>query len=151
MALETTLQLLAEHMVFAALEREALRMLAFAAERKELSAGAVLFDQGEPTEAAYLVLEGEVAVRSQRPEQTEQRKVVGSGALLGESGLISPSTHPATAETVTAAVLLRIPRTAYRRILEEFPKSAQELRGRLAERLLATAADLSKVRASLEG
>lgn len=150
MALESTLQQLSEHIVFAVLEREALRMLAFAAERKEMAAGSVLFDQGETADAAFLVVDGEISVASQRASQAPRRQVVGTGALLGESALVSHSLHAGTARAETAAVLLRIPRTAYRRILEEYPRSAADLRQKLAERLLATAADLESVRSSLE-
>lgn len=150
MALDATLQLLAEHMVFAVLEREALRLVAFAAERKEVAAGSVLFDQGTATDAAYLVTEGEIELVSVRADQAEHRQIVGAGALLAESALLSQSLHAATATARTSAVLMRLPRAAYRRVLEEFPKSAIDLRRRLAERLLSTVAGLEQARINLE-
>lgn len=151
MALETTLQLLSEHMVFAVLEREPLRMLAFAAEQREYAPGAILFDQGAPAEAAYLLIEGRLVLTSERENHGEQRRIIEAGALLAESALVSQAKHAATAEAINAIVALRIPRAAYRRMLEEFPKSAVELRRRMAERLRALNADLETVRSSLEG
>jgi len=150
MALDIPLQLLSAHLVFAVLEREALRMLAFAAERKDLSAGNILFDQGEAADAAYLILEGQVSMTSVRAGQTKRRETAQAGALLGESALITPTQHAATVRAETATTLLRLPRSAYRRILEEFPRSAVDLRQKLAERLLATVGDLDTVRQSLE-
>ena len=150
MALDNTLQFLSEPMVFAVLEREAMRMLAFAAERREVTIGQILFDQGEPADAAYLLVEGHLHITSERNGERVLDQTIEAGTLLGESALINASHHASLARAATNATVLRIPRTSYRKVLEEFPKSAGELHRRLSERLMALTGDLDTMRGRID-
>ena len=59
----------------------------------------------------------------------------GAGALLGELALITETRRPATAVTTEDCDLIRIPRTLFRRMLEEYPDIAMALHNKIAQQL----------------
>ena len=65
MALDEDMALLARQPLLSLMERDALRLLAFAAESRILRAGDVLFRAGEPSDGAVLVVSGAVALTVQ--------------------------------------------------------------------------------------
>ena len=77
MALEDDLRNLSRVPFFAALEPDARRLVAFSAETRILRAGDVLFRRGEPSDCAYVLMQGRLCLmrrtmagwmlKSQRP------------------------------------------------------------------------------------
>ena len=59
----------------------------------------------------------------------------GAGALLGELALITETRRPATDVTTEDCDLIRIPRTLFRRMLEEYPDIAMALHNKIAQQL----------------
>ena len=57
------------------------------------------------------------------------------GALIGESALYAPTTRRVSARAAEDAVVMRIPRETFRRVLTEFPAGAAEIRAVLAARM----------------
>lgn len=149
MSLEKTIAALAEHPVFAALDRDAIRILAFSSDRVELTAGARLFAQGAPADAGYVLVRGALELEATREGMSESLGMVPEGALIGELALLCQTTRPATAIARSPVEVLRIPRSVFRRLLEEYPRGAEELRKRLSERLLRLTSSLEKVREDL--
>lgn len=97
-------------------EAEALLVLE-AADETGLSPGAELFAEGDPADALYLVLDGELDVLKQG-EDGEPRALarVGPGGVLGELGLLdeaAPRSASARARG-RGARLLRLPADAFR-------------------------------------
>jgi CRP-like cAMP-binding protein len=150
MSLDRTIAALAEHPMFAALEPEALRILAFSSDRLELPRGARLFAQGAAADSGYVVLAGQIGLEVARDGATESLGAVGPGTLIGELALLCATNRPATAVAYSAVEAVKIPRSVFKRLLEEYPAAANELRRRLAERLLALTGSLDEVRAHLE-
>jgi CRP-like cAMP-binding protein len=150
MSLDRTIAVLAEHPVFAALEPEALRILAFSSDRIELPPGTRLFLQGEPADSGYVLLAGDLDLEIASGGRTERLGRVPAGALLGEMALLCQTDRPATAVARSAIEAIRIPRTVFRRLLEEYPAGAEALRQRLGERLLTLTGALDQVRTRLE-
>ncbi len=56
MGLDDDIAILAAAPVFGFLDRDALRLLSFAAERRELRAGDRLFGRGEPADGGFVVM-----------------------------------------------------------------------------------------------
>lgn len=135
--------------MFAALDRDALRILAFSSDRVELTPGARLFAQGAPADAGFVLVSGTLELESTRDGVTESIGEVPEGALLGELALLTQTSRPATAIARSQVEVLRIPRSVFRRLLEEYPRGAEELRRRLAERLLRLTGSLEQVRQNL--
>lgn len=127
--------------LLAAMEREALRLLAFGIERRTLRAREKLFEAGDAATGAYLIVTGEVLVRA--PDGREAS--FGPGALLGETALFTETVRVAGALTLTDATVLFLSRALMRRVLAEFPNSALRVRAVMARRLLGTLDGLSKV------
>ena len=89
MALDDDIALLARQPLLGLMERDALRLIAFAAESRILRAGDVLFRVGEPSDGAVLVISGAVALDSREDGQPAQ-EIVGPGALIGPYARLRP-------------------------------------------------------------
>lgn len=146
MALEDDIRALEQAPLLGEVGRDALRLLAFSAEPRRVRAGTPLFAKGDRADGAFVVVSGEVTLSTgdHVPDRT-----VGSGALIGEMALIIEGTRPAAAVAKSDLNLLVIPRSLFRRMLEEYPDIAARLHARLSERVLADARELERVRATL--
>src|SRR5271170_7638489 len=119
MSLESDVRRMSGTRPFNMLPREALQLLAFSCERRQLKAGQTLFAAGEPADGAYFLLEGEIALSA----DGEERRVA-PGALIGETALIVDVMRGAGARASVDSTLLRLSRDTFRRVLGEFPASA---------------------------
>jgi CRP-like cAMP-binding protein len=149
MSLESDIKILCGQAIFAELEPEALRLIAFAAEPLRLRPGDVVFRQGEPSDGGYIVISGGISLDSTERPATAG-KVLGSGVLLGELALVIPTRHSATAIARQNCVLLKIPRALFIRVLEESPASARRLKRALARELQQYVAELNKARKAVD-
>jgi CRP-like cAMP-binding protein len=144
MALEDDIATLARAPVFNLMDREALRLLAFAGEHRALKAGDVLFRKGERSDGGFVVTKGSVAVDG---EAGAEPFVAQTGALIGQAALFSRGgVRPATAVAREPSPVLRISPTLIRRVLQEFPAAADAIHGTLAVELSTLSAGLERVR-----
>jgi CRP-like cAMP-binding protein len=144
MALDDDIAILARAPLLAQLERDALRLLAFAAQTRILLAGDVLFRKGEPADGGYVVTAGSVALDA-RDDGSPAAYIAKPGVLIGEMALIVETERPATAIAREPSSVMKIGRDLMIRVLTEFPDSAVQLRADLAERLTGLNADLARV------
>lgn len=145
MALEQDMDFLGRIPTFHILGREALRIIAISAERVHLQTGELLFEEGEPADAGYVVQAGAVVLSSARDKQRSDSVVAIPGTLIGETALIVDTIRPATATAAQPSTLLRIPRGVFLRMLEGEPGSAQALRKVIASRLEVALGELDLV------
>lgn len=141
MALDDDITRLARAALFATLERDALRLIAFSAERQTFSPGDMLFREGEKADCGWFILSGEAAV-----ESGARRQICGPDALLGEMALLADVERAGDARATTPVEAMRIPRALITRVLKEFPDSAVGLHKAIAERLRGFAARLDTAR-----
>jgi CRP-like cAMP-binding protein len=127
---------------FSLLPREALQLLAFACERRQLKAGETLFAAGEPSDAAFFLLDGEIVLSA----NNEERRVA-PGALIGETALTAEVLRGAGARAAVDSTLLRVPRETFRRMLSEFPEAAGKMHRDASARTRRFLAELEKLRA----
>ena len=125
MTIEDDIAFLSQVPVLRRLGAPALRILAIGAEAYSVEAGQTLFAAGD----AELIAE--------------------PGALLGEGALLVQSQRPATAVAREDAVVLRISRTMFLRMLDSYPEAAQRLRELIAARADQWAREMDDVRAAL--
>jgi len=144
-SLEDNIRALERTPVLADIGREALRLLAFSIEQKRLGPREVLFGIGDEADCAYVVVSGRIGLAGQSGEV----RMVGPGTLIGEMALVVPTTRPCDALAADSAHLLVIPRTLFRRVLEEFPQIAQVLRQRLVAKMREEFEGLEQIRESL--
>ncbi len=134
MALEDDIDLLARQPLLGLLPREALRLVAFAAETRILRAGDILFRKGDPAEGGYLVVSGALALDA-RGDGAAGQTVLGPGSLAGELALFTALERPATAIAREPTIVSRIGRTVMARVLAEFPEGAAAIHAALGQRV----------------
>ncbi len=88
-------------------------------------AGAVIFDEGQPGDGMYLVMEGSVKIsKFGRGGKQETLDVIATGNFFGEMALIDGQPRSAQASAAVPAVLARIPPETFRQILHTVPPQA---------------------------
>src|SRR5258707_15669109 len=101
MSLESDVPRLSGTRPFNMLPREALQLLAFSCERRQLKAGQTLFAAGEPADGAYFLLHGEIVLSA----DGEERRVA-AGPLLGGTAVIVGGMRGARAPAAVDSTLL---------------------------------------------
>jgi CRP-like cAMP-binding protein len=117
--------------VFELFQREALQIVAFSSDTRQLRTGDVLFKRGQISDCGYLVLSGAVTLTNDDKGRTES-SIVSRGALIGSQALFAATERPATAVVQEDCRLLRISRSIVLRVLETFPETAEKLRAKMA-------------------
>jgi CRP-like cAMP-binding protein len=140
--------LLARVPMLGSMERDALRLLAFAAETRQLRAGDTLFRKGETSDCGYVVARGAIALVEDDAHTADA--VVGAGSLIGELALITETKRPATAIAREPTTVLRLSRPMFRRTLEEYPQLAQRLAADLRHRVTGLSDELARVKTALK-
>ncbi|MGO4408231.1 cyclic nucleotide-binding domain-containing protein [Bosea sp. RAF48] len=148
MALDDDMALLARQPLLSLMERDALRLLAFAAESRILRAGDVLFRAGEPSDGAVLVVSGAIAVTTRDDGQPAQ-EIVGPGAMIGELALFTSLPRQVTAIAREPTQVMRLPRSVMRRVLGESPDSAEAISSAISDRLRGFVGELAAVQEAL--
>jgi CRP-like cAMP-binding protein len=111
-----------------------------------LPAGNQLFGRGEPGDALYIVLEGEMEVRRVSKAGREVRlAALGPGAVIGEMAVLDGGPRSADVVALRRTKLLRISRALALRALEEEPKAALALVAEMSARLRAADAEIEDV------
>ena len=134
MSLETDIDRLARVPILSAMNHEALRLLAFAAESCSFDADDVIFTEDEAAECGFLITSGTVTI-SAATARTDGPRTLGPGALLGEQAMLAATRRPVTARAETAVSAVKISRTLLARVLQEYPANAVAIRRRWARRL----------------
>ncbi|MEJ7597809.1 MAG: cyclic nucleotide-binding domain-containing protein [Kofleriaceae bacterium] len=103
--------------LFAGLPSEALEALVANLELVPLEVGQVLFYEGDPGDALYVIVEGELAVLSEGPPRVEMAARLGPGSFIGEVALMTDQPRSATVAATQPCELLRIDRPMLSRVL----------------------------------
>ena len=99
MTLEDNIHRLSRTPPFDLLPRDALQLIAFAAEKRNLAADERLFEEGEPADSGFVVFSGAILL-SAGGEGRERRRVAGPGALIGEKAMIAEVVRPSSARAM---------------------------------------------------
>ncbi|MGA2044544.1 MAG: cyclic nucleotide-binding domain-containing protein [Roseiarcus sp.] len=145
MALADDIDRLSQTRPFSLLPREALQLIAFAAEKRTLAANELLFEEGEAGDCGYFILSGSI-VMAARANAGERTRVAREGALIGENAMIAETQRPASARAREKSIVLRISQPVFRRVLGEFPKHAARIRSDLQARTRKLARELEELR-----
>jgi CRP-like cAMP-binding protein len=107
---------LASTPLFAGLSQEALGSLVQQLTLVHLGKNEVLFREGDPGDALYVICEGEVSVSAEGPPRVEMARM-GAGAFIGEVALMTDQPRSATVTATLDAELLRIDRKTLSMVL----------------------------------
>ena len=135
--------------LFAALDKEAVRILAIGAETRTYQSGAVLFYAGDLADGGYIVLDGTLSLASGSYAEDSER-IVGPGTLVGELAMLTDMVWQFTAVARQPVSVVRITRNLFRKMLEGYPAAAVTLRDVVAKRLDSWQGELNSVKTMLE-
>lgn len=102
--------------LFAGLSQEALESLVERLTLVHLSSDEVLFHEGDPGDALYVIVEGVLAVQAEGPPRVEMARL-GPGSFIGEVALMTDQPRSATVMATADAELLRIDRATLSHVL----------------------------------
>ena len=148
MGLDDDIAILAGAPLFGFLDRDALRLLTFAAERRDLADGDLLFARGDPADGGFVVMSGTIRLEPRYARAEPVR--AGRSALIGQLALFVRGTRPTVARAESTTAVMRITPTLMRRVLEEFPEAAQAVHATLADDLADLVSGLDRVRGRLD-
>ncbi len=124
-ALAQELQALRELPLFSTLGQDCFERLMAGTRIENLKAGEVLFRQGDPAAAIFVVVEGWVKlVRLTEPGEEVVIRLFTRGHNFAETLAFHPRPHSASAETATSCVIARIPSSFAARVAHECPELA---------------------------
>ena len=149
MSLDDDIAILEQVPLFEGFARDQLRLLAFGAENRRLSAGAVLYRQGAYAEGGFVIRDGIIELHSGNGTGPVV-ETVGRGGLVGQMAMISATDHVTTAVSPQGGAVLKIARPLFRRMLEEYPDLAERLHERIRRELAVFVARLDRVRRDLD-
>jgi phosphoserine phosphatase RsbU/P len=114
-----------------------LAFLIEAAELETFDPDAILMVQGEPSDYAMLILEGEVTVSAESARGAVPISTLKAPSLVGELGSLAKLPRSATARARTPVTALRFGRAALVEVARATPSLLIDVIGRMGERLRA--------------
>jgi CRP-like cAMP-binding protein len=148
MALEDDIAILSRAPLFNLLERDALRLVAFASENRMLRPGDVLFRKGDHSDGGYVVSNGAIALDA-NDDGSAAAFIAGPGSLIGQAALFTRIERRATATAREPSNVIRVTPSLMRRVLQEFPNAAAAMQDALADELTLLMEGLEQVRQQL--
>ncbi|MEQ8369401.1 MAG: cyclic nucleotide-binding domain-containing protein [Alphaproteobacteria bacterium] len=149
MSLNQEVDLLRSIPLFQNMEPSKLKLLAFTAERLTFEPGQMLFRQGDPGDALYIVVEGEAEVFIDSADGELHLAEIGRNAPVGEMAIVGDVPRSASVRATSALVTLKISKELFFRLVNEFPQIAVEIMRVLATRLEHTNTQLRAAEAEL--
>ena len=149
MQLRDEVELLRRVPLFSGVAPAKLKLLAFTSDRVSYTSGQTLFKQGDPGDAAYVVLSGsaDILVNSQSGEI--KVATLEPNSIVGEIAILCDVARTATVRANGQLETRRIRKDHFLKLLAEFPEMAVEIMRVLADRLSHTTAELSEARSEL--
>lgn len=122
--------------LFQGVDPARLKLIAFTAERQTVQPGTVLVRQGDPGDAAFVVLSGTASVHVDTADGSALRiGEVQTGILFGEVALLADVPRTATVQAETEMVVLRLGADLFFDLVQEFPSVGVAVMRELARRL----------------
>src|SRR3984957_8489997 len=150
MSLQQEFEVLRRVPFFAEIEPAKLKLLAFMSERVGFDDGKNLCPQGDPGDAAYLIIDGQADIVLEGPAGPLTVATLGANEIVGEMSILTGAPRNATVRAKGRLVALRIAKDPFMRMVREFPAMAVSIMQELAHRVEANnnqlRAALSEVR-----
>ena len=122
--------------LFKGLRRNLLMKLLVDLVEKEYQQGDVIFSEGDPGKALYIILDGSVEIVKRCGSEDKVLVTLSAGSFFGELALIQESSRAVTARAETAAEVVMLARRDFLALLDLDPRVAAKITLAIA-RLLA--------------
>ena len=149
MTLEDEVGVLRRIPLFAKVEPSKLKLLASTSQRMVFSKGQELFHQGDPGDAAYVIIKGSADVLVDVPNGQISIAEVERNAIVGDIAILCDVPRTATIKALSEVVTLKILKEQFLELIAGFPEIAIEIMRVLADRLSKTTAELTTARNKL--
>ncbi|HET6467478.1 MAG TPA: cyclic nucleotide-binding domain-containing protein [Geminicoccaceae bacterium] len=149
MTLQKDVEVLRNIPLFSKIEPSKLKLLAFTSEHLEFMAGDEVCRQGEPGDAAYIVLDGEADILVGTPQGQVKVATLGKNEILGEIAILCDVPRTATVRAASRLATLRISKDGFFNLVTQFPQVGVEIMHELASRLHHTTQQLIEASARL--
>jgi len=146
MSLEQEVELIRQFPIFSKIQPAMQKLLCFSSERLTYDAGQVVFNAGDPGDAAYIVIEGTVEISVPTPSGPIVVNTLQKNELIGEIAIFGSIPRTATAKATTRVETLKISKELFIKVIRENPDAAIELIRILAGRLANTTSQLTRTR-----
>ncbi len=147
MSIEQEVEILRNIPLFANVEPAKLKLMAFASERMTFKPGQVLCSQGDPGDAAFILIDGSANVEVDTPEGPLTVATMERNDIIGEIAILCDVPRTATVKAKSDLVTLKVTKDLFFRMVTDFPEMGVEVMRVLAHRLEATTAQLMAARA----
>lgn len=137
--------------LFAGVAPAKLKLLAFASDRVSYRPGEILFRQGDPGDAAYVILEGRADILAEVNGGMIKVAEVADNSIVGEIAILCDVSRTATVKASASLEALRIRKDDFLKLLADYPDAMFEILRSLAQRLTRTTAELTDARAQIKG
>jgi CRP-like cAMP-binding protein len=151
MSIEKEVEILKQIPLFSNIEPAKLKLMAFASERITFKSGQPLCSQGDPGDAAYIVVEGTADVLVDTPSGPLTVATVKKNDIVGEIAVLCDMPRTATVTATSELITLKITKELFFRMVTDFPEMGVEIMRVLAHRLEQTTAQLQAARAGSSG
>lgn len=148
MSLDQEVDILRQIPIFANIDTAKLKLMALASERLTYRPDQVLCRQGEPGDAAYIVIDGQAAVLVESPSGPVTVATLGRNDIIGEIAILCDVPRTATVKADGELVALKVTKELFFRMVTDFPEMGVEIMRVLAHRLELTTAQLTAARAA---
>ena len=138
MSLNKEVEVLRDVPLFSKIDHTKLKLLAFTSENLIHPDGQFLFREGEPGDAAYIVLKGKVSVFIETEKGSVEIAQLKRGDVVGEISILCDVPRTASVKAVESVQTLKVTKDTFIHLLTEFPEIAIEIMRELASRLNKT-------------
>ncbi len=138
MSLQQEYELLRQVRFFADIEPAKLKLLAFMSQRVGFDDGKIVCRQGDPGDAAYLIIDGEADIVLEGPAGPITVATLGANDIVGEMAILCDAPRNATVRAKGRLTALKIAKEPFLRMVREFPTMAVSIMLELAHRLDST-------------
>ncbi len=147
MSLHEEVEALQNIPLFAKIDASKLKLLAFTSERVSYDPGKDLFKQGDPGDAAYIILDGEADIIVDTPGGELVVASMKKNDFVGDIAILCDVPRTATVRATKPLSTLVITKDLFFQLVTEFPDMSVEIMRELAQRLHKTTQDLLAARA----
>lgn len=134
--------------LFQPIEPRRLKLLAFTSERLRFNPGQDIVTQGDPGDAAYIILSGEADVLVESNGKTLAVARLSDNEVIGEIAILTGVPRTATVRAVGELTALRIGKETFFKLITDIPDIGMEIMKELARRLERTTAELQKAKSA---
>lgn len=136
----------AEIPILSGLDRINLARLIPNFEQLQVKSGEIVFGQGEPGDALFIIIDGIVRVFLEPGGRSREIACLGPRECFGEMALLTGEPRSADIEAMTDLILLRLAKDRFDYLIKEHPSVGVNFAGLLASRLQLTDAFIRGIR-----